>query len=113
MPSKPITVILNFDQSRKFVLLIPDGPDGRKNLNERILREGRNKFRLKGLTSIFLQGGLLLDDQVNLDTLMKVWIGKGEPYAGPGEVVLDDVGCHPDDLRIIGYIFVLNIGSLF
>lgn len=118
MPSKPLTVILNFDQSRKFVLLIPDadGPDARKDLHERILREGKNKFRLKGLTSVFLQGGSLLDDQAILpDNMTQVWVGKGEPYAGPPNRVSDDHGCEPDDLRIIGYrtsFFVLKEDDL-
>jgi release factor H-coupled RctB family protein len=49
-----------------------------------MLREARNKFRIKGLSQIFLQGGLLLEPDVDLGELTtQVWVGKGEPYSGP------------------------------
>lgn len=104
MPSRALTVTLNYDQSRKFVLLLAATPDARKNLNERILREGKNKFRAKALTSVFLQGGLLLDDQDELpEDATQVWVSKGEPYAGPPKPT-DNEGCRPEDVRIIGYL---------
>ncbi|KJA27100.1 hypothetical protein HYPSUDRAFT_84006 [Hypholoma sublateritium FD-334 SS-4] len=93
MPSRVLTVILNFDHSRKFALLLPEQaePLGTLNLKERILREGRNKFRIKGLSSIYLQGGALLGDE-DADVLFaaKVWVGKGEPYTGPPKPIQNE-----------------------
>ena len=86
MPSRALTVILDFDHSRKFALLLPEGADslGALDLKERILREGRNKFRIKGLSSIYLQGGALLgNEDTDLSSAVKVWVSRGEPYAGP------------------------------
>ncbi len=86
MPSRALTIILNFDHSRKFALLLPEEADslGALDLKERILREARNKFRIKGISSIYLQGGALLgNEDTNLSSIVKVWVGKGEPYAGP------------------------------
>lgn len=65
MPSRALTVTLNYDHSRNFVFLLPALPDSSKDLSKRILREGRNKFRVKSLMSVFLQGGLLLLMKIN------------------------------------------------
>ncbi|CAA7271636.1 unnamed protein product [Cyclocybe aegerita] len=102
MPSKALTVILNLDQSRKFVLVLPESPEARKNLKERILREGKNKFRTKGLSSVFLQGGNVLEDDQDLsEHTTQVWLGKGEPYAGPPKAAEETAGARPQDIRII------------
>ncbi|KAF8892518.1 release factor H-coupled R [Infundibulicybe gibba] len=79
MPSRAITVTLNHDHSRKFVFLSPNPISGYR---DDILREARNKFRLKALSSVFLRGGALLDDTVDISTHKEVWVGKGEPYSG-------------------------------
>lgn len=98
MPSRVLTVILNFDHSKKFALLLPDGTHPLGMLKERILREGRNKFRIKSLSSIFIQGGGLLDDEIDLGSTNKVWLGKGEPYAGPPKPIQNT---RPGNTRII------------
>lgn len=101
MPSRALTIILNFDHSRKFALLLPEETDslGTLNLKERILREGRNKFRIKNLSSIYLQGGTLLgDENADLLSAAKVWVGKGEPYAGPPKPIQNAM---PGTIRII------------
>jgi release factor H-coupled RctB family protein len=80
MSSNPrtLTVILNSNNTKKFALLIRsiDAP------KETILREARNKFRSKGLSQIFLQGGTLLDEHLPV-SVTQVWVGKGEVYSGP------------------------------
>lgn len=82
MPSRPLTVILNSNHTKKFTLLLrPQDPPGPRNI---ILCDARNKFRIKGLCSVFLQGGSLLEDETDLgDLVTQVWVSKGEPYSGP------------------------------
>ena len=105
MPSRALTVTLNFDQSRKFVLLLPESPESRGKLKERILRESKNKFRAKGVSSVFLQGGTTLEDDAELPELTsQVWVGKGEPYAGPPRVADDVSGARPQNIRIIAWV---------
>lgn len=83
MPSRTITIILNSNQTKRsaFVLRSLDASPG-----EAILREARNKFRLKGLSHVFLQGGALLQSDADISEMpwvTDVWVGKGESYAGP------------------------------
>ena len=82
MPSRTITIILNANHSKKCVLLLKAGDLP----TEAILHEARNKFRVKALSQIYLQGGALLELETDLDALpwvTKVWVAKGEPYNGP------------------------------
>jgi release factor H-coupled RctB family protein len=80
MPSRAVTVILNYNQSKRFVLLLSTlSPDTDHDV---ILREARNKFRAK-LTSAFLIGGTLLGSEDLPESVKQVWVGKGEPYCGP------------------------------
>ncbi|EJD40593.1 release factor H-coupled R [Auricularia subglabra TFB-10046 SS5] len=81
MGSRALALTLNANHSkRSTILLSTDAPD----VQSRILREARNKFRSKALSQVFLQGGLLLgpDDDLPLG-VSQVWVGKGEPYTGP------------------------------
>ncbi|KDR81683.1 hypothetical protein GALMADRAFT_239804 [Galerina marginata CBS 339.88] len=103
MPLRALTVTLNFDHSRKFVLLIPEAHEAHKNPKERIIREAKNKFRAKGISTIFLQGGILLADEEALpESTTQVWVGKGEPYAGPPKPLGGVSGSRPEDIRVIG-----------
>jgi len=80
MPSRTITVILNSNHTKKFALLLRslEAP------SDNILREARNKFRIKPLSQIFLQGGGLLEPNADLgESTTQVWVGKGEAYNGP------------------------------
>lgn len=78
--SRALTVILNYDHNKKFALVLPT-LDPPKTI---ILREARNKFRSKGLTLVFLRGGILLEEDTILPApITKVWVSKGEPYSGP------------------------------
>lgn len=80
MPSRVVTVTLNYNHSKRFALLLSSSPQGD---HETILREARNKFRAK-VSSVFLPGGLILAEGENLPELIsQVWVSKGEPYAGP------------------------------
>ncbi|KAF8965259.1 hypothetical protein BDZ97DRAFT_798206 [Flammula alnicola] len=104
MPSRALTVTLNFDHSRKFALLLPEGADSRKNVKGLILREGKNKFRTKGLSSVFLQGGIALAPDEDLpESTTQVWVGKGEPYTGPPKPTPDGDGSRSEDIRVIAY----------
>lgn len=80
MPSRTITVILNSNHTRKFALVLRS----LETPTDNIIREAQNKFRSKGLSQIFLQGGLRLEPNVDLnESITQVWVGKGEPYNGP------------------------------
>ncbi|KAJ7774493.1 release factor H-coupled R [Mycena maculata] len=82
MPSRVVTVTLNYNQSKKFaLLLLPSSqPDHDRDT---ILREARNKFRVK-VSSVFLPGGITLSEGERLPQLVsQIWVAKGEPYAGP------------------------------
>jgi release factor H-coupled RctB family protein len=95
MPAKTLTIILNSNQSKKFALLLqsPDSP------KDSILREARNKFRIKGLFQVFLQGGTLLGEELP-NSVSSLWIGKGEPYNGPPQNKSRSNG-NPGEIRII------------
>ncbi|KAJ7109460.1 release factor H-coupled R [Mycena epipterygia] len=80
MPSRVVTVTLNYNHSKRFALLLSPSE---LNHREAILREARNKFRAK-VSAIFLSGGVILAEGENLPELVsQVWVGKGEPYCGP------------------------------
>lgn len=87
MPSRTITIILNTNHSKKCVLILKPKP--RDTNSAAILREARNKFRVKALTKIYIQGGAFLEPETDLtdpDVLpwvTKVWVAKDEPYNGP------------------------------
>lgn len=79
--------------------LIPDAPD--TPVRQRIIQEAKNKFRIKALSSVFLPGGILLEDEQSIpESTNQVWVGKGEPYAGPPKSVADDAPS-PEDIRVI------------
>ena len=83
MPPRTITIVLNVNQTKRSTLVLRslDASPG-----EVILREARNKFRVKGLCHVFLQGGGLLQSDADLGKMpwvTEVWVGKGESYAGP------------------------------
>ena len=82
MPSRTVTIILNSNHTNKCVLLLRslEAP------TEAILREARNKFRVKGLSQIYLQGGVPLGPDTDLNNMpwvTSVWVAKGEAYNGP------------------------------
>ena len=80
--ARPLTVILNTNHTKRFALILqPSDVNGAK---DSILRESRNKFRIKALSVIYLRGGTLLDDVTGLaESDSMVWVGKGELYNGP------------------------------
>ncbi|KAF8706751.1 tRNA-splicing ligase RtcB, partial [Rhizoctonia solani] len=82
MPSntRPMTIILNANQSKRSIYLLPtDAPSP----HALILSEARNKFRLKSLSRIYLKGGaLFLPDQTLCSDIRELWVSKGEPYVG-------------------------------
>lgn len=85
MPSSALTVTLNFDQCKKFVLVLTQST--RSGGRDAILREARNKFRVKGLSCVFLRGGTVLNgDGTVPESVSQVWVGKGEPYSGPPNI---------------------------
>ncbi len=109
MPSLAITVALNYDQSKKFALL---PGQNKATLREIILREARNKFRVKALSVVFLRGGTLFEESDTLaESVTQVWVGKGEPYAGPPA----DIGrsANPGEVRVIRYVTVRHCPQQF
>jgi release factor H-coupled RctB family protein len=74
-----LTIILNANHSKKFALVLQPSD----STKDTILREARNKFRVKTLSTVFLQGGTPLDDATLGDLDKLVWVSKGEPYNGP------------------------------
>ncbi|KZP04562.1 release factor H-coupled R [Athelia psychrophila] len=82
MPARTLTIILNANHAKKCVLILKPGDAP----IDAILHEARNKFRVKALTQVYLQGGALLEPGTDLAALpwvTKVWVAKGEPYNGP------------------------------
>jgi release factor H-coupled RctB family protein len=81
MPSRPLTIVLNSNNSQKATILFPsDSPDPR----EWILKEARNKLRIRALKRVFLRGGTELEQSAVLDSdVTDVWVSKGEEYIGP------------------------------
>jgi release factor H-coupled RctB family protein len=79
MPSN-LTVILNSNHSRKFACLL----QSLQAPKQIILREARNKFRIKNLSQVYIQGGVELEEEIDLkEGATTVWVSKGEPYSGP------------------------------
>ncbi|KAJ1305995.1 hypothetical protein OPQ81_010710 [Rhizoctonia solani] len=102
MPSntRPLTIILNANQSKRTIYLLPLDATSQHSL---ILAEARNKFRVKSLSQIYLKGGRIFspDQALHLD-IREVWVGKGEPYVGkdtqvPGMMPIDASG---QDVRV-------------
>ncbi|KDQ20095.1 hypothetical protein BOTBODRAFT_386745 [Botryobasidium botryosum FD-172 SS1] len=83
MPSRALTIILNANQSTKTVVLVPTSST---NLSTKdwILKEARNKFRVRALSRVHLYGGSEFGpDKALDDNTREVWVSKGEPYCGP------------------------------
>ncbi|KAJ7709821.1 release factor H-coupled R [Mycena rosella] len=99
MPSRVITVILNYNHSKRFALVISPSP---QTDHEIILREARNKFRDKRLSSVFLVGGVILAQGEHLPELVStVWVGKGEPYCGPPPVAHGSVAAFDAEVHLV------------
>lgn len=106
MPSSALTVTLNYDHNKKFALVLT--PATRFGGRDVILREARNKFRVKGLSCVFLRGGTVLnDDATVLESISQVWVGKGEPYSGPPNPE-PTRGSQRGEIRIIRHTFFLT-----
>ncbi|KAF8212149.1 tRNA-splicing ligase RtcB-domain-containing protein [Mycena galopus ATCC 62051] len=100
MPSRAITVILNSNHNKRFALLLSEG-DVQQG-PQAILREAKNKFRTKALSSVFLQGGVILADGEPVPELvLQVWIGKGEPYCGPPGIAHGSPSAFDSELHLI------------
>ncbi|RDB21133.1 tRNA-splicing ligase RtcB [Hypsizygus marmoreus] len=96
MSSRALTVTLNYDQSKKFAIVLNTHAP-----KEAILRQARNKFRSKTLSLVFLRGGAHLKDGADLpDSITQVWISKGEPYSGPPIDLTRST--QPGEVRTIG-----------
>ncbi|KAG9105170.1 hypothetical protein FRC07_009544 [Ceratobasidium sp. 392] len=88
--SRPITVILNANQSKRFVFLLESLPSDTTTTSQSpqhtsILTEARKKFRVKQLERVFLKGGTEFAaspvEPLHED-VREVWVSKGEPFAG-------------------------------
>jgi release factor H-coupled RctB family protein len=102
MPLHALTVVLNYNHSKKFVYLL----DAQTPPKEAVLREARNKFRSKGLTLVYLRGGILLEDGAELShNVTEVWVSKGEPYSGP-PVDPRSTQAFQSEVRIIRYVTI-------
>ncbi|KDQ60982.1 hypothetical protein JAAARDRAFT_191106 [Jaapia argillacea MUCL 33604] len=96
MPSRVLTVILNTNHSKKFALLL-QSTIGARDL---ILINAGNKFRVKALSLIYLQGGVVLSQDSDLtESVTRVWVSKGEPYVGPP--ANSSVSSNPGEVRIM------------
>ncbi|KAJ7581248.1 release factor H-coupled R [Mycena floridula] len=101
MSWKPITVSLNSNNSKRFAFLPSNSLESTViALKEAILHESRNKFRLKGLSLVYLKGGQVLDEEHSqlIPDLDQVWVSKGEPYSGPAGAGSSGAG---GELRVI------------
>jgi release factor H-coupled RctB family protein len=99
MPSRVVTVTLNYNHSKRFALLLSETAvdHGR----ETILREARNKFRSK-VSSVFLSGGVILAEGEPFPELVsQVWVGKGEPYCGAPGIVHGSPSAFDSELHLI------------
>ncbi|CAE6388559.1 unnamed protein product [Rhizoctonia solani] len=100
MPSntRPITIILNANQSKRSIYLLPIDASSQHAL---ILTEARNKFRLKSLSQIYLKGGtLFLSDQTLHSDAREVWVSKGEPYVGKDAPAPGTMGAHTTSVEV-------------
>ncbi|KAF8608183.1 release factor H-coupled R [Ceratobasidium sp. AG-I] len=96
MPSnvRPLTIILNANQSKRIAYLLPldapttpesnaGGHDESTSQHALILSEARKKFRLKALNTIYLKGGSeFLPTSTLHPSAREVWVSKGEAYVG-------------------------------
>lgn len=99
MSPRAITVVLNYDHKKKFTFL----PSLQPPAKDAILREARSKFRSRVLSTVFLRGGVPLEERGELSELFtQVWVGKGEPYSGPPADRTRS--SEPGELRIIGWV---------
>ncbi|KAJ7219360.1 release factor H-coupled R [Mycena pura] len=98
MSSRVVTVILNYNHNKRFALL----PRAQEAAAETILREARNKFRVKTLSTVFLPGGATLAPSESLPELVsQLWVGKGEPYSGPPGVARGSQASDAAELRLV------------
>lgn len=101
----PITVILNSNHNKRIALIRPASSPGDtiSNTKEYILRESRNKFRIKALQILHLKGGRVVQDDDPVDVIEEtVFVSKGEPYCGP--LAVPESESPPGETRIIGYV---------
>ncbi|KAF7294865.1 Release factor H-coupled R [Mycena indigotica] len=99
MPSRALTVILNADNNKRFALLLSTSDNARA----RILRDAQNKFRIRGLSVVFLPGGEPLKKESELPELVtQVFVAKAEPYSGPAVSQSKARIDGPAELRLIG-----------
>lgn len=104
MSSRALTVVLNYDHSKKFALRL----NSQAPPKEDIIREARNKFRSKGLSLVYLQGGITLEDNADLQpNINQVWVSKGEPYSGP-PVDPRSTQASQSEVRIIRYVAIFG-----
>ncbi|CCO32006.1 tRNA-splicing ligase RtcB homolog 1 [Rhizoctonia solani AG-1 IB] len=100
MPSntRPLTIILNTNQSKRSIYLLPiDAP----SQHALILAEARNKFRIKSLSQIYLKGGAVFSpDQALHPDAREVWISKGEPYVGKDAPAPGMVGANATGVEV-------------
>ena len=94
--SRTLTVILNSNHSKRFALSLKHGDATPATT---ILRDARNKFRSKGLSAVFLRGGVQLEDASVDESFTEVWVTKGEPYNGPP--AREGLSDHLGDVRVI------------
>jgi len=81
MGLRAVTVILNSNHTKRFAVLLSETD---ATILHEILRQARNKFRIKALAHVFRLGGTELhSDQCLPFDCTRVWIGKGEDYTGP------------------------------
>ncbi|KAF7338230.1 tRNA-splicing ligase RtcB [Mycena venus] len=100
MPSRVVTVTLNYNHNKRFALLLPHSTT--TEAVTVILREARNKFRTKALSSVFLPGGVFLAEGESFPELVsQVWVGKGEPYCGPPGIVHASASAFDSELHLI------------
>ncbi len=94
---RPITIFLNTDQSRKTVFLLPDNdPD----VKSRIIKEAQNKFRVKGINTVYLPGGVILEDNAFPPTASSCFVGKGEPFVGRAAGSSSNATRQPAEVRL-------------
>lgn len=98
MPLRPLTIALNANHTRKFVYLFDDDVSDAKAC---ILREAHNKFRIRSLKHVFLQGGAELGDEEQLHySAVQVFVSKGEVYNGRTDSTMVGTTTH-GEVRII------------
>ncbi|KAH7097153.1 release factor H-coupled R [Auriculariales sp. MPI-PUGE-AT-0066] len=88
MSLHPVTIILNSNQTKRFAVTLST-TDNMASVE--ILRQARNKFRIRALSHLYLFGGLgFYARECIPHDADRIWVGKGEPYAGPPLPVQSD-----------------------